>query len=66
MTMKELEVVPLCGNDAFLRQVPEAILVTESNPEMITKDEWRTLNALCVRSIAFDVMICQTYSMEIS
>ena len=42
----ELKVVSSCGNDAMLRQVTEAILVKELNPELNTKDEWGNSNAL--------------------
>ena len=38
--------VSSCGNDAMLRQVTEAILIKELNPEINIKDEWRDSNAL--------------------
>ena len=41
-----MKVVSSCGNDAMLRQVTEAILIKELNPELNTKDEWENSNAL--------------------
>ena len=38
--------VSSCGNDAMLRQVTEAILIKELNPELNTKDEWGNSNVL--------------------
>ena len=42
----KVKVVSSCGNDAMLRQVTEAILIKELNPELNTKDEWGNSNAL--------------------
>ena len=35
-----MKVASSCGNDAMLRQVTEAMLIKELNPELNTKDEW--------------------------
>ena len=45
----KVKVVSSCGNDAVLRQVTEAILIKELNPELNTKDEWENSNALSER-----------------
>ena len=42
----KVKIVSSCGNDAMLRQVTEAILIKELNPELNTKDEWGNSNAL--------------------
>ena len=52
----ELKVVSSCGNDAMLRQVTEAVLIKELNPELNTKDEWGNSKALRERKTALDVM----------
>ena len=52
----KLEVVSSCGNDAMLRQVTEAVLIKELNPELNTKEEWGNSNALRERKTIFDVM----------
>ena len=52
----KLEVVSSCGNDATLRQVTEAVLIKELNPELNTKEEWGNSNALRERKIIFDVI----------
>ena len=52
----KLEVVSSCGNDAMLRQVTEAVLIKELNPELNTKEEWGNSNALRERKAIFDVM----------
>ena len=41
-----MKVVSSCGNDAMPRQVTEAILIKEQNPEFNTKDERGTSNTL--------------------
>ena len=41
-----MKVVSSCGNDAMLRQVTEAILIKELNPELNTKDKWGNSYAL--------------------
>ena len=48
--------VSSCGNDAMLRQVTEAVLIKELNPELNTKEEWGNSNALRERKTIFDVM----------
>ena len=48
--------VSSCGNDAMLRQVTEAVLIKELNPELNTKEEWENSNALRERKTIFDVM----------
>ena len=45
-----------CGDDAMLRQVTEAVLIKELNPELNTKEEWGNSNALRERKTIFDVM----------
>ena len=52
----KLKVVSSCGNDAMLRQVTEAVLIKELNPELNAKEEWGNLNALRERKITIDVM----------
>ena len=52
----KLEVVSSCGNDAMLRQVTEAVLIKELNPELNTKEEWGNSNVLRERKTIFDVM----------
>ena len=42
----KVKVVSSCGNDTMLRQVTEAILIKELNPELNTKNEWGNSNAL--------------------
>ena len=51
-----MEVVSSCGNDALLRQVTEAVLIKELNPELNTKEEWGNSSALRERKTLFDVM----------
>ena len=50
-----LKVVSSCGNDAMLRQVTEAVLIKELNPELNAKEEWGNSNALRERKITIDV-----------
>ena len=61
----EVKVVSSCGNDAMPRQVTEAILTKELCPEVNTKDKWE-IQMLCVRGIAFDVIIYRTFLKKIS
>ena len=45
-----------CGNEAMLRQVKEAVLIKELNPELKSKEEWGHSNAQCERKITHNVM----------
>ena len=51
-----LKVVSSCGNDAMLRQVTEAVVIKELNPELNTKEEWGNSNALRDRRTTFDAV----------
>ncbi len=52
----QLKIVSSCGNDAMLRQVTEAVLIKELDPELNTKEEWGNSNALRDRRIRFDAL----------
>ena len=51
----ELKVVSSCCNNAMLRQVTEAVLIKELNPEQTQKKNGEILNALRKRKITIDV-----------
>ena len=52
----KLKVASSCGNDIMLRQVTEAMLTKELNPELNAKDEWGNSNALRERKATLEVM----------